>query len=81
MLQVKPINSSTNNNRIINPRDINFSQGGSSNQNNGGYNNVSTSSPSKKGTGNNESKNYTNEKVERIQVTIPNPLLMPSANV
>ena len=30
---------------------------------------------------NTDQKAYTNEKVERINVTIPNPLLMPSANV
>lgn len=30
---------------------------------------------------NTDSKAYNNEKVERINVTIPNPLLMPSANV
>ena len=81
MQQVKPVQTSVNNNRIINPRDINFHNGGSSNQN-GGYNNtMNTASPNKKVTNNGESKNYTNEKVERIQVTIPNPLLMPSANV
>ena len=78
---VKPVQNGTNNNRIINPRDINFHNGGSSSNQNGYNNAMSTASPSKKTANNGENKSYTNEKVERIQVTIPNPLLMPSANV
>lgn len=48
-------------------------------------NNGSMASPQKKNSymnhNNTDQKTYTNEKVERINVTIPNPLLMPSANV
>lgn len=73
-----------NNNKIINPRDINFhnQNQGTASQNN---NNASMASPQKKNSymnhSNTDQKTYTNEKVERINVTIPNPLLMPSANV
>lgn len=66
--------TSTNNSRVINPRDITF-------HNNNG---PSNSSPTKKAshyTGNmNSNTNSKNYEVERINVTIPNPLLMPNAS-
>lgn len=57
-------------NKVINPQNISFQQG---------------ISPQKKASMQNSNQN-TNQKtgsenIERIQVTIPNPLLMPNASV
>jgi len=82
--------------RIINPRDINFHNGGSyaggsgAAQDYGGLHKNHGVSPNKKSTfnvggssggSNQNNNNNSNNQVERINVTIPNPLLMPNASV
>lgn len=81
--------------RIINPRDINFHNGnqyaGASGmaQDYGGLHKNHGVSPNKKstfnvgstGNSNQNSNNCNSNQVERINVTIPNPLLMPNASV
>ena len=66
-------NNSNQQSRVINPRDINF------------HNGPNNASPTKKAshyTGNmNQNTSGKNNEVERINVTIPNPLLMPNASV
>lgn len=80
--------------RIINPRDINFhngnqySGGSGMAQDYGGLHKNHGVSPNKKSTfnvggnsGNQNNSSSNNNQVERINVTIPNPLLMPNASV
>ena len=66
--------TTTNNSRVINPRDITF-------HNNNGPNNASPTKKASHYSGNiNQNTNQKNNEVERINVTIPNPLLMPNAS-
>lgn len=77
------MNGLNSNQRILNPKDINYANTGASYMMNGTSPNKKTNSNSnnQNGGGNGTSNKNNDGYVEKIQVTIPNPLLMPTASV
>ena len=75
--------SNNYNQRIINPRDINFNAANTAGQSPSKKANFVNANNQSNGGGNTGQKNNdgNNNQIERINVTIPNPLLMPNASV